>query len=225
VYILHKGSRHFYTTGPEGSLNKYFIGVEGTIADYLIHVLGLFNQIQLKTEDPDYLKQLFDQLVLIARKHGEDSEIETSAIIYQILLELGKSVSQALPGLVRKALCFMQNNLGSSLSRQEICEYVNISPSHFNRLFLKYMKCSPIQYLLQLRLQWSAGILARTSMSIKEIAFLTGFSDPLHFSAQFKKHIGVSPKFYRLFLQSHNQHLYECQRALRDQVDPLALPF
>jgi hypothetical protein len=35
----------------------------------------------------------------------------------------------------------------------------------------------------------------------------------------------VSPKFYRLFLHSHGKLLYECRRAIRDQVDPLALPF
>lgn len=225
VYILHKGSRHFYTTGPEGNVNKYFIGIEGIISDYLIHILGLFNQIHIKLDNHDYIEQLFDELFSMANKSHENAEIETSVMLYQLLLELGKSISNVLPSAIKKALYFMHNNLGSSLSRNDICEYVNISPSHFNRLFLKYLKCSPIQYLLNLRLQRAADLLASTSLSVKEIAFITGFSDPLYFSSQFKKHMGVSPKFYRQCLFAHHKPGREYRSLLGRHCDPAAFPF
>jgi AraC-like DNA-binding protein len=36
-----------------------------------------------------------------------------------------------------------------------------------------------------------------TDLSIKEIAFLSGFSDPYYFSKFFKKYTGVSPRLFR----------------------------
>ncbi|MGH2841459.1 MAG: helix-turn-helix domain-containing protein [Solirubrobacteraceae bacterium] len=40
-------------------------------------------------------------------------------------------------------------------------------------------------------------MLRYTARTMGEIAFLTGFSDPLYFSRAFKRHQGVAPSTYR----------------------------
>ncbi|MBN2817445.1 MAG: helix-turn-helix domain-containing protein, partial [Bacteroidales bacterium] len=42
----------------------------------------------------------------------------------------------------------------------------------------------------------AAEFLLEGKMNISEIADITGFSTPSHFSVSFKKHFGVSPKNY-----------------------------
>ena len=51
-------------------------------------------------------------------------------------------------------------------------------------------------YLTQLRIENAAKLIGAGFTSIKEIAQLSGFSDPLYFSKVFKKKYGISPGEY-----------------------------
>ncbi|MDQ3677192.1 MAG: helix-turn-helix transcriptional regulator [Actinomycetota bacterium] len=43
----------------------------------------------------------------------------------------------------------------------------------------------------------AARLLRYTERTMGEIAYLTGFSDPLYFSRAFKRHQGIAPSVYR----------------------------
>jgi AraC family transcriptional activator of pobA len=49
----------------------------------------------------------------------------------------------------------------------------------------------------------AARLLRYTERTMGEIAYLTGFSDPLYFSRAFKRHQGVAPSTYRDRVQGH----------------------
>jgi len=53
------------------------------------------------------------------------------------------------------------------------------------------------EYLRNIRLKYAVSLLNHGIESVKNIAFLSGFSDPLYFSNVFKKAFGMSPKDYR----------------------------
>jgi two-component system response regulator YesN len=53
------------------------------------------------------------------------------------------------------------------------------------------------EYLRTLRINHAVFLIDHGIDSVKNVALLSGFSDPLYFSAVFKKHIGMSPKEYR----------------------------
>jgi transcriptional regulator GlxA family with amidase domain len=91
----------------------------------------------------------------------------------------------------------MQQNLHRSLSTGELCYYLGISQTHFYRLFAQHIQCSPIRYFLKQKLTYAGHMLRSTSLSIKEIAVIAGYDDPLYFSARFKNQFGISPKNYR----------------------------
>jgi len=56
---------------------------------------------------------------------------------------------------------------------------------------------SPQQYINQIRLRKAVELLQQKSLSINEIAYLTGFADPKYFSTAFKKQYGKSPREYQ----------------------------
>ena len=58
------------------------------------------------------------------------------------------------------------------------------------------MKTSYTEYLRMLRLKYAISLLEHGLDSVKNVAILSGFSDPLYFSTVFKKSIGCSPKEY-----------------------------
>ena len=49
----------------------------------------------------------------------------------------------------------------------------------------------------RLKLEKAADLILSGECLIKEAAMSVGFEDSLYFSNRFKKHFGVSPKFYR----------------------------
>ena len=52
------------------------------------------------------------------------------------------------------------------------------------------------EYLTKIRLKHAVTLLDFGLDSVKNVALLSGFSDPLYFSTVFKKQIGVSPTVY-----------------------------
>ena len=70
-------------------------------------------------------------------------------------------------------------------------------PAHIIRRLKQKYGTSPLQLLLQIRLDKAKQLLIETEKSINEIASQTGFIDSAYFSKQFKKNIHMTPSAYR----------------------------
>ena len=57
--------------------------------------------------------------------------------------------------------------------------------------------CSPIQYLIKLRISRAEELLTDTTIPIGEIAGKCGFSDSNYFCKTFHRHTGMSPRQFR----------------------------
>lgn len=75
-------------------------------------------------------------------------------------------------------------------------------PVHLSAMFRKYYRCSPGQYVRQLRLSNACRKLAETEIPIAEIALVSGFYDQSHFTRLFKEFTGLSPARYRMTLRT-----------------------
>jgi phospholipid N-methyltransferase len=73
------------------------------------------------------------------------------------------------------------------------------------RNFKQYMKISPAQYILSLRMVNAQSLLENTEYNIGEIAEIVGYDNPLYFSRVFKKEYGVSPAQYRKNLEESTE--------------------
>lgn len=82
---------------------------------------------------------------------------------------------------------------------ENLCEKHQINSNRLSYLFRKYMKTSPMEYLNRYRMDQAKKWLTskESKRTIKEIAELVGFSDPLYFSRRFKQYTGISPHHYR----------------------------
>ncbi|WP_245917788.1 helix-turn-helix transcriptional regulator [Alteribacillus bidgolensis] len=67
----------------------------------------------------------------------------------------------------------------------DIASEVNLSPYYFLRVFKKSMGETPINYLIQLRLNEAKYLLHHTNLSIAEIAYKCGFNSESHFITTF----------------------------------------
>jgi AraC family transcriptional regulator len=104
--------------------------------------------------------------------------------------------SSKLPGAsLRRVLERIQHDPNQSLG--DLAQEAGVSKRHFLRMFKESMRVTPHQYIIQFRLQQASKLLQDRSLSILDIALMSGFTDGAHFSRTFQKHFGRSPGLAR----------------------------
>ena len=73
----------------------------------------------------------------------------------------------------------------------------HMSASGFYRYFRAWSGLSPNEYRIRMRISAARSMLCNSAMSVQEIAFRVGFTDPYYFSRCFCKMTGVSPRAFR----------------------------
>ena len=99
------------------------------------------------------------------------------------------------PRPLRTALDFISANYDSPLQLSQVAAECSISASYLSRLFSEHLDSRFIDYLNRYRIS-KALINMKNNKSIKEAAYLAGYSDPNYFSRVFRKFMGVTPSEY-----------------------------
>ncbi len=94
---------------------------------------------------------------------------------------------------LQKMLTYIYENYAESVTLEDIAKAANISRSEAGRCFNTYMGCSPIEALIQYRLQIAQRLLSKKTLTLQEISFACGFNSVNYFSRQFKKAYGYTP--------------------------------
>lgn len=87
----------------------------------------------------------------------------------------------------------MNETVEFPLSPSEIAAEIGISVRQLERLFGRYLNCSPKKYQVDIRLQKARHLLLQTEMPVTEVAFACGFKSSGHFARTYKSQFGISP--------------------------------
>ena len=79
------------------------------------------------------------------------------------------------------------------MTLEDIAKAADISRSEAGRCFQAYMGCSPVDMLIQYRLQMAHGMLNEKTKTLQEISYACGFNSVNYFSRCFKKRYGYAP--------------------------------
>lgn len=88
-------------------------------------------------------------------------------------------------------------NLNKTLTIEQLADKAGMSRRSFDRHFKSSTGLSPLQWLLQQRLQLVQHYLEQGQHSIEQISDLTGFGSSLNMRQQFQKQLGISPRQYQ----------------------------
>lgn len=99
--------------------------------------------------------------------------------------------------IINAALKYMEENIGKSITLQDIAKYTGYSISHFSMLFKSNTGHSPLSYFNKMKIKKACELLDTTDLKINQISSMVGFNDSLYFSRLFSKIVGISPKKYR----------------------------
>ena len=101
------------------------------------------------------------------------------------------------PSAMRRVSEYIETHLSESVDLTELAGVAGLSLFHFARQFTQSAGVTPHHYLVQKRVERAQEMLARTDLSLSEIAFATGFADQSHFARHFRQRLGVSPGQFR----------------------------
>ncbi len=96
-----------------------------------------------------------------------------------------------------KAVAFIEKNYTSPIHNDDLAKIASLSTRQFLRTFKECYHCSPVHYIINLRIKHACNLLEKQDLSLKEIAFDCGFNDANYFSRLFSAYIGKSPSNYR----------------------------
>ena len=98
--------------------------------------------------------------------------------------------------LAREVKFFLDENYKRRISNQDLTEEFGFVSSYISSIFKTYYGKTPMDYVVECRMEEGKRLLRRGDMKIKAIADRLGYEDSLYFSKVFKKIEGMSPKQY-----------------------------
>lgn len=158
-------------------------------------------------ESDEKQKAVLDLIVKIYElQDSRDYEIEA----IRVLFELWQALYNILPKAknesrtenkdlhrVKQMLAFIQKRYTENIGLEEICLAGDIGKTKCTKLFIEYLNMTPVDYLINYRLEIAAKMLRTTKESVTDIALSVGFTDSSYFARIFKKRIGMTPIKYR----------------------------
>ncbi len=99
--------------------------------------------------------------------------------------------------LTKRTKEYIKANYAKPITLEEIAREINVSPQYLSKLFKEETGENFIDYLTATRIRIAKQLLEQDELSVKEICYNTGYSDPNYFSRIFKKVVGVTPTEYK----------------------------
>jgi len=154
----------------------------------------------IKYEDHAWL---FNRLFSIVTPQNELDKSISEHLLAILMLELRKEKGfhshdeSRMDQRVRNAIAYMSQYMLSELTASSIASAMNVSVTHFTRLFRTETGMGPMHYLRKLKIDKAAKMLKFSDFNIGQIAEMLRYPDIHTFSRAFKVEKGISPRAYR----------------------------
>lgn len=156
-----------------------------------------------KFQNPEYVLQTFKNSVSVFCKADENINLIITKNLYDILLQFKKEIQKLyVPSnkmlLLKPALDRMNANyFKTDCTVEALSEACGISVAYFRRIFTKKFGIGPKEYLIGRRINYAKKLLASNQFTISEVAEICGYSEPCHFSREFARRTGISPRNFQ----------------------------
>jgi AraC-like DNA-binding protein len=124
------------------------------------------------------------------------------ALFLEVLVFLSRkcgldSARQQARFMIGDALRYMNQHYMEVIKVETLARKAKMSVRSFTRHFPEAVGCSPVEYLIKIRLQHAMDQLINTDLSIGEIAINCGFYDSNYFCKKFRQNFHESPRCFR----------------------------
>jgi AraC family transcriptional regulator len=101
------------------------------------------------------------------------------------------------PRRLARVVEYIRNHLDQPLSVSALSSLLEMSQSHFFKLFKRSTGLAPHQFVLQERINRSKELLRQGNRKIVESALGAGFENQAHFTTVFGNFVGMTPRQFQ----------------------------
>ena len=132
-------------------------------------------------------------------------------LLEQLLLRcaacLPRESNRKMDPRVHVARAYIDEHYTADIVLADVAAASNISSSRLSGLFKKETGSSVMAYRNELRLVKAAQLLLHSNLRIADIGDRVGYSEQAFFSRIFRKHLGMSPRQYRIHIPAQTAQL------------------
>ena len=185
-----------------GGLKYYYISFTGSRAEKLMYRFSVTPSSCVFTGYEGLIPLWHDSL---ARADENNIDLLSESMVLYVFSKLKKSHSAAAD-VSSFVLGYMEKHFtDSDLSLDAVADAVGYHPKYISHIFKKRFGMGFVEYLRLMRIKHAVMLIENGVVSVKSVALLSGFTDPLYFSKVFSKSIGMSPSEY-MKLKSEKQN-------------------
>lgn len=171
----------------------------------------------------NYLKEINGKLILIISNYCNQYEIDYSKVFnksyipledvnnFDTVEEMNKCFNDYFKSLINikneknrysrhisDTIQYINENFFRKITLEEVSEVLNLHKVYVSRLFKEETGMTITSYILKVRMDKAMELIENTNMKFYEIGEKVGYNNSQRFFVAFKKHIGETPKKYRL---------------------------
>lgn len=198
IFILHPWEYHHYYSSPKNPWKKIWVYITNG-GYYMTTLLKLYNMehrtLFQSIGSPLNLYEIFD----LYKNNSPDFSRQLELKLHEFVIALSDKSKKltAVKSDMELAKSYIDQNIGSHITVEDVSRYIKMSYSYFSRAFKKTFDISPAQYIMREKMTLAKHLLGSTDIPIPTISDHLCFSDLAHFSHTFQKHCGISPSAYR----------------------------
>jgi len=202
VALLDCRRPHEYGNQSDEILEIYWLHFQGVLAEEFYRLIMEHGShvISPKNTYPftHHLRRIYELFKTSAPVH----EADLSHRITTMLSELA-GVRSELPGesscaeIMESSIAYINEHFRENITLDMMARHASLSPYYFTRLFSAETGFTPHQYLIATRINYARYLLQSGELSIKEIAFASGFNSESGFCSTFRKREGLTPGEFR----------------------------
>lgn len=203
AYAYDRTVPHRIRSTSEEGMTKYFAIIRGSRARSQLKRYHLTPGSIVQLSNPHKITEIFEDLV----EHGfgdHPSRADASAITLEYLLmkvnDLAVPYGQltgASFSTYQRCRQYMEENYVRLSTVQQTATECHVDPAYMCRLFRRFGRQSPYQYLHWLRMNHAVDLLQNSAQSAREVAEKLQFSDPAAFTRSVKRAFGITPSRLR----------------------------
>ena len=138
------------------------------------------------------------QLVQTAKTLQNAENLEEFMDGIEAVLQNSSEINPANLLYTTKAKEYTQKHLNTPLSAEEMSRMLNISSSHFSRVFKSTCGENYSEYVARIRMEEAIRMMNETDLPVRTIAEKIGYGENIsYFSRKFKSIYGITPSEYR----------------------------
>lgn len=202
--ILPPDLKHTYYADEKEPWTIYWVHFNGVSGPaYVDYLLGAS---YVKTLDLSLVSRLitqFNQIYRLLEKGYSMDKMMAMSNMFGMFLS-GINYDDQVQGgggrqsdLINETIDYMNRHKGEKIALKTMAREMKISQSHLILRFKEQTGYTPIDYFLQMKIQYACQLLDTKDLTIGEVGYRVGYDDPFYFSRVFKKMMGKSPRDYR----------------------------